>query len=117
MRAPVTAGISESIWPFSNTRLDGLPAASGPAWTASCSKLRAALLAAARAAASAGGDAGERIWLAVLRSRIPWAIASAAVWVDAAGAEVADASGGAIVGDTAAGISDPAMMVTAYSDS
>src|ERR1700680_2307084 len=61
VRAPVTAGTSASIWLFSSKRPEALASASGPAWTTSCSKLSAALDAAARAAASAD-DAGGRSW-------------------------------------------------------
>src|SRR6202035_283862 len=67
MRAPATTGNSESIAPFSMTKLDRLAAAIGPACSASCSIFSAALEAAVRAAASAA-VAGGMIWLAALKS-------------------------------------------------
>src|SRR5580704_2762954 len=67
MRAPATTGNSESIAPFSMTKLDRLAAAIGPACSTSCSIFSAALEAAVRAAASAV-EAGEMIWFAALKS-------------------------------------------------
>src|SRR5450631_4936255 len=110
-RAPISAGSSESIWLFSNTSPDGFAAVSGPACTASCSKLSAAALAAARRA-SAGADAVDMTELATLKPSSSCGTVGAAAWRDAPKAEISGGSSGASAGDAVVGVSGPTVMMT-----
>ncbi len=118
IRAPATAGSSESMAPFWNTSRDGSPAVSGPACSASCSRLSAALLAAARAAASAdrrrrqddlGGSTEIRAQPGTAGTAVPCSAAC--------GVAIADAGSGASAGDATAGVSGTSVIVTGCGDS
>ena len=112
MRAPATTGNSESIAPFSITKLDGLADVIGAACSASCSMFSAALEAAARAAASPAVVAGAMIWLAAPKSDTA---GDAGVAVPCSGnVDVAssEASSGASAGDAVVGACGSTVMVT-----
>src|SRR6266851_5928944 len=109
-RAPVSAGSSETNWLFSNTSPDGFPAVSGPACRASCSKLSAAALAAARRA-SAGVDAVDMTGFAALKPGTSCGTGAAA-WSVAPKAEISGASSGTSAGDAVVGVPGPTVMMT-----
>ena len=78
-------------------------------------RLQTALLAAARAAASAGVDA-EETWLAALRLRTSCWVVGAAPWSEIADTVVSCASSGASAGEAVVSISASAVIVTDCSD-
>src|SRR5580692_9854824 len=112
MRAPATTGNSESIAPFSTTKLDRLAAASGPACSASCSMFSAALEAAVRAAASAVVVAGGMIWLAALKSDTAGDTGVAVLSSRTDDVVSSEASSGTSAGDAVVGACGTTVMVS-----